>query len=114
MTTMELKAEYLRLSDLVGRNDDTLRRAVQALKRVMDTVKPVQVAKQEDLPQKRKRLAFIRQQKLDGLLRSDLDIRNHDLTVMPRTHEMVASMPRLAADFDYKETIAKMAMEETL
>lgn len=111
MTTMELRAEYLRLSDLVGKDDDTLRRAVQALKRIVASVSSVPLSMEEKLAQRRERLAVVRQQKLEKLLSNGLDVCSHDLTVSPHTHEIVAHMPRLASDFDYKEAIMEMATE---
>lgn len=114
MTTLELRAEYLRLSDLVGQDDGTLRRAVQALRKIVATVKPVVLTEDEKTAQRRERLAVVRQQKLAKLMQSGLAMRHQDLTVSPRTHELVAKMPRLAADFDYKEAIAEMETEETV
>lgn len=114
MTTMELKAEYLRLSDLVGQDDDKLRQAVQALKRIVASVKPAALSEDEKLARKREQLAVVRQQKLDKLLRSGFNTRHQDLSVSPHTHEIVANLPHLPADFDYKETITAMVAEGTL
>lgn len=108
---MELRTEYLRLSNLVGQDDDTLLLAIQALKRIVASDKSVRLSEEKKLARKRERLAVLRQQKLEKLFQKGFNVRQEDLSVSPRIHEIVANMPHLASDFDYKKAIAEMAAE---